>query len=202
MKILLFLFVLLIISFQFLEAKAQNFNNVYEIENVMLDLLKTAPNRPLYKHSGKRKVLAKEIHDAGLEYKVPDLLLTVKLFNESSFHHNITSKDGLGSKGIGQMHGLSTQGCDIKTRLGQIKCSAKWLRHCKDKCGTWEGALTAYGTKGGRCSASEIKAPFNIKIRLWKSIYRQIKTWFKYEYQRMRIREEIIDDIEHYKSMM
>lgn len=200
MKKILFILVLFIFFLQLFEAKATRFNGVYEIENVIFDLLRPAPNRPLYKNRKQRRKLAKEIQTASIEYKVPALLLTVKLFNESSFYHDIVSRDGLGSKGIGQMHGRSTRGCDTKTRPGQIKCSAKWLRFCKEKCKTWEGALTAYGTKNAMCSANEIKAPFKVKLRLWRSIYRQIKMWFDYEYQRERIRAEIIDDIEHYAA--
>lgn len=177
--------------FQCCESQAQTFDPVYDISNVMSDLLKTAPNRILYKNHEKRHAFAWDINRASTENDVPDLLMTVNIFKESSFR-----KDALSENtewyGLGQMHGVASANCDIETRIGQLRCSAKWLRFCYDKCGTWSGAITAYKTRG-YCTTEN-------KTLKWR-VSSIIQMWFKYEEQRAAIRAEIIDDIEHYASL-
>jgi len=200
-KILIFIFVLIsLYQCEIIGVKAQDFDPVYDVADVMADLLKSAPNRPLYKSLEKRKAFAIDIVDYANCNMVPELLLTVKIYNESSFRTDAVSPDGT-TTGLGQMHGAATRNCDTKTRKGQIGCMAHWMRKCYEKCqknnrdGEWFEALSCYGTSG-HCNYRKAKYPKKYK----HAINRQIKMWLKYEQQREMIRAEIVDDLEHYAS--
>lgn len=197
-KKILILICLSIVWFQCCGARAQDFDRAYEVANVISDLLKTAPNRPLYKNSEKRIEFAKDVLWASDKNKVPELLLTVKIYNESSFRMTAISNDGYQTFGLGQMHGVAAKNCDMKTRRGQLDCAAKWLRFCFEKCQAknkkygWFGALSAYGTQG-YCNYKKATKP----KKYFYSIERQLKIWMIYEQQRNAVRNEIIFDMEN-----
>lgn len=177
--------------FQCCEARSQTFDPVYDVSDVMSDLLSTAPARTLYTDHRKRYLFALDVVETAQTSEVPELLMTVNIFKESSFRKNALSEN-TEWYGLGQMHGVASANCDIDTRRGQLDCSAKWLRFCYDKCGTWRGAITAYKTRGN-CTTKDKKLKWRVG-----SI---IKRWMKYEAQREAIRAEIIDDLEHYSEM-
>lgn len=201
MKLLLAIFTaVLLFQFEIVGVKAQDFDPVYDVADVMADLLKTAPNRPLYKNLKRRYAFASDIVNAANKHGVPELLLTVKVFNESSFRMDVWDATKQ-TYGLGQMHGASVKGCDTKTRKGQLMCAAKWMRVCHDRCyqsrekisyDGWFSTLSAYGTRG-YCDPRKAKDP----KKYVNSIKRQMRIWLKYEQQRDRIRAEIIDDLEH-----
>lgn len=188
--------VLVLLVFNVAPLKAQDFDIVYEVADVISDLLQVAPNRPLYKNREKKLSMAKDIVEVARHWELPELLFTVKLYNESSFLMSAVSKDGYETKGLGQMHGASVVGCNMKTRKGQLNCSARWLRKCYDKCKTWKGALIAYGTSG-YCKAKKARFPKKYAY----SVDRQIKMWMEFEEQRQHVRDEMIDDMEHYAAI-
>lgn len=199
MKVLVSITVaILLFQFEVVGVKAQDFDPVLDVAEVMSDLLRPAPNRPLYKNPEELLVFAEDITWASKARSVPEFLLTVQVFKESSFRTDALAKDRP-TYGLGQVHGVAAKGCNLKTRRGQLDCTAKWLKFCRKRCGTWEGALTAYATTG-YCSVWEMDTGFEKKLKLWKSINKRMRMWLKYEYQRERIRAEIIDDIEHYAA--
>lgn len=172
-----------------------HFDSVSEISDYIYDLCNIAPNRKIVKNRAYRDEFANDIHVAAHGQKIPELLFVGKIYNESSFRTGI--KNGR-QHGLGQMQGVSQKGCDMSSRLGELECSARWLRVCKTKCGTWEGALTCYGTNGGVCSAVDSKnKDWAVKLRLWRTINKQMVRWMKAEQQRQNIRKTIIDDLEY-----
>lgn len=197
---------LFITALQCCEGKTQEkiFDETEEVASVIYELTKLAPARKIARDFEYRLEFANDIVWAANRNHIPHFLLTVKIYNESSFRTNVCSTSGVksGSKtcGLGQMHGVSAKGCDLKTRRGQLDCSARWLRKCFKLCKNWAGALSAYGTDG-KCEPTEIKKPFDHILRYWKSIHRQIKKWLEFEEQREHIRETIIDDIEYFNKM-
>lgn len=173
-------------------GRGQQFDVVGEIAQVMSDLLSVAPNRQLYRSAEKRIAYAQDIHNAAIGNQVPDLLLTVKIYNESSFRNACSAPtNGPVTCGELQMHGAATNGCDTSTRQGRLDCGAFWLRTCYDKCGTWPRALACYGTSG-HCDWQKAQRPKAYR----HSIRRQIKMWQTFEEQRQHVRAEIISDLE------
>jgi hypothetical protein len=177
-------------------GRSQTFDVVQEISDVISELTSISPNRKIYKNYEYKNKFARDIYNASIENNVPEFLLTVKAYNESSFK-NICSAPGPSQTcGELQMHGVATKNCDLSTRKGRLNCGAKWLRVCFDKCKTWPKALAAYGTSG-HCNWKKAKHPKKYK----RSIDRQVKLWMKFEQQRQSIRNEIISDIEFYKNL-
>ena len=175
------------------ESERPNFDVVAEVSDVMFDLLSPAPRRLLYRDNNARYLFASEIVFASEKYGVPEFLLTVQLFEESSFRTNAVATDRP-TVGVGQIHtnGVASQGCDLETRPGQIRCSARFLRLCFDRCKTWESALIAYATPGYCSSSVE---------RVRKSARRRLRKQERYEGQRERVRAEILDDLEYFADL-
>lgn len=190
MKYFLF-YIFCIIELFCIYGRTQEFDVVQEIHEVIRDLTSVAPNRKIYKDFDYGHKFAEDILEASIKNDVPDFLLTVNIYKESSFR-----KDALSENtewyGLGQMHGVASVNCDIETRQGQLNCSASWLRFCFEKCKTWRGAITAYKTKGDCKPKTKL-----LKRRVNSIIY----TWQKYEKQRQSIRDEIISDFEFYGDL-
>ena len=184
------LFVVLIFAF---DVEASEHDRAQEVSDVMYQLLEEAPGRKLYTDHAKRLSFARDIVMASDIGNVPEFLLTSLVYRESSFRTNAIAQDKP-TVGLGQIfrNGVASKDCDLKTRLGQLICSAKFLRICYDKCGSWESGLTAYATPG-YCSSSDGHTKWSARSR--------IKMWQKFEKQRERIREEIQDDLEHYADL-
>lgn len=175
------------------ESDGHYFDINAEVSDVMFDLLRPAPRRRLYREDDTRYEFASDVVAAASKHNVPEFLLTVQIFEESSFRTTAVATDKP-TVGLGQIHtdGVASRGCNLETRSGQLECSSRFLRLCFDKCKTWEGALIAYATPG-YCSSSVDK------VR--KSARRRVRKWKKYENQRERIQAEILDDLEYYADL-
>jgi len=135
-------------------------------------LMRKAPRCEIVKNDDYRAELSRDIVQVASEYQIPHELFVVVLYRESSLGAN--KKDGKkGEKGIGQVKDPKHWGCDMSTRIGQLRCSAKVFRFGYDKCGTWSGALSAYQSRGAKCRpikgsyhAHQVKSRINQWVRI------------------------------------
>lgn len=113
-------------------------------------VLAASPCWGIAANDAERRAMATMIADAARAHGVPPLLLTVMVKRESSFSTEAIG-ESRGEIGLLQVHGLAARGCDLTTPEGQLSCGARWLRKAYDKCGDWNGAITAYAA--GYCHA-------------------------------------------------
>jgi hypothetical protein len=125
---------------------------VIEIAALILTLMSTAPNRPLYKDADRREEMAGYFVEAGDEYDLPPSLLVVWAFGESSLR--TTAKGELGEIGIFQVHGRSRFACerkglDLEKASGQIRCGAFLIDRARKHCGSLRQGFYRYAS--GKC---------------------------------------------------
>lgn len=132
------------------ESSEVDLGEIGRVSNVMNHYLKKAPRRTLAKDEEARWEFAHDIYHAALDAEIPHILWTYQVFKESSYR--MTALGDVGEEGLTQVHGRAAEDCDLQTRLGQLRCGANWMSKCFEKCGTWEGALTAYAS--GHCTTS------------------------------------------------
>ncbi len=129
------------------------------IASIILELVSPAPNRQLYKNETKRMELASHIVEAGEQYGIDPILLTVWTFHESSFRTSIKSKSKLKEFGLMQVHGVVKFVCEneldisLSTARGQLMCGAFTIRRYIETCGSLKGALGKYAN--GRCGYAQ-----------------------------------------------
>jgi hypothetical protein len=134
-------------------------------------------NHPLKKDIQRRKELIEAIENAHQKYpEVPEMLLVAKAFREGSF---VGDKDGaIGEKTTFQMLPVTAKAakklepeCTLKTYKGAALCTAAWLNHWKNKCGTLEGALVIYAT-GHTCKIQTRRVQWIVhdRIRIMKAL--------------------------------
>lgn len=188
---LIALFIAWIVAWFATPATGQTFDPVAEVADVIYELVKVAPIREIAHCSPMRREMARDIYNSASKNNIPEILHTVNIYRESSFRKNALSEN-TEWYGLGQMHGVASADCDIKTQAGQLDCSAKWLRFCFERCLSWRGAITAYKTNGDCTTDNEL---------LKRRVGGIIRTWKKYENQRQAIRDTIIDDLEYIAEM-
>ncbi len=136
-------------SFDF-EPPPLSDDDEHEIErvgNAVLHYVKKAPRRKLAKDEEYRKEFATDIFYAATAENVSHILVAILAFKESSYRTEAVG--GRGEIGLMQVHGKATNGCDLTSRVGQLQCGSRWLGKAYEKCGTWQGALSAYAS--GNC---------------------------------------------------
>lgn len=191
----MFRILICIILFSSSAASAQEFDVPYEVAQAIRDMVHKAPVRRLYKDIDYTMTFASDIYNAAKRHEVPELLLAVRIYTESSFKENVWDASHT-TYGLGQMHGVAVKGCDMSTREGQLDCMAAWMAFCFKKCGTWRGAIVAYH-RGYSCDWRDSANP----ERLRKAVARQIRKWKKYEAQREAVRDEALADADYYAQM-
>lgn len=113
--------------------------------------------------------------DAATEHSVPALLLVAMVFRESSFRTGLVGTRGeVGLMQVGEDVARFCN-CDLTTPAGQVMCGACGLRHGIDRCGTIEGGLTAYATKGGKCDPDHSGNPRRVR----RAVDRRLNLWEK-----------------------
>jgi hypothetical protein len=138
------------------------------IEKAILHLMRTRPNSRLVRSSTERRELAGEIISAADEFWPRPYVLTSIFYSESTF--NKDARGGAGEKGIGQ-HGFEVRkqcekaGFNLKLRSEQVNCTAWTLAKQERKCGTLEGALTAY-VGWGTCKTGSKKKQKQVQYKL------------------------------------
>lgn len=149
-------------------------SNASHVDQMVLDVdrgirfvLEASPCWGIAANDAERRDMAKMIADAARAHDVPPLLLTVMAKRESSFATDAIG-ESRGEIGLLQVHGLAARGCDLSTGEGQLACGARWLRLAFEKCGTWEGAITAYAA--GYCHAPK-------DSRLAKLVLSRYRQW-------------------------
>ena len=135
----------------------------------VFSLVKDAPARRITKNDCYRARLVKTIVSVSDRYDVDPMLMIATLYRESSFKMNATGR--IGETGMGQVHGVARRGCDMKTAHGQIECAARWMHKMELKCGSVNGAISAY--LSGRCKPKRrvlaaLKRRVNLATRLKK----------------------------------
>lgn len=141
------IFIGMITALVALEANANN----TKLDRVISILVRVRPNHKL-NNPARRQEFVYLVNIAAEENDIPADLIIAISYMESSLD---PSSIGFSRQEVGlmQVHGVAARGCELDTQLGQLRCGASWLRRCKDMCGTWEGALTAYAS--GECKSND-----------------------------------------------
>jgi len=126
--------------------------------------LRLNPRHELVRNPNTRQELAKDIIEVASEYGHDPWLITAMAYCESTFRPHAIG-DSRGERGIMQLHGRPTRGCEFDTARGGLECGARYLRLLTDRCGSVERGVAAYAT--GRCKLSEEeKAMWTVRRRL------------------------------------
>lgn len=150
-------------------------DTVHKISEMIRFQMRKCPGKRLSKDPEYRLGLAYDIVQVANEgNQIPEQLFTMLLFQESTFRMNVVGLKK--EKGMGQVMNPQKYGCDMSTRLGQIRCSADFLRRGYKKCGTWYGALSHYQSMYGACkpkpgSVHERKVDF--RMNRWVRLRRK-----------------------------
>jgi len=136
-------------------------------------LLRDAPHWGLAANDLARDEMAGQIAQAARAHGVPPLLLAVVVYRESSF--DVSAEGHAGERGLLQVHGLAARGCDLSTAAGQLDCGARWLATCRETCGDWRGAMSAYVS--GRCEPQTKRTQWvaTSRLRQWGKAERECK---------------------------
>jgi len=122
---------------------------VVQVSRMIKHLMRLAPGKKISRDAEYRGGMARDIVLVSDTVGVPLHLLTFLFYRESSYRTN--AEGSKGELGIGQVMSPKKYGCDYSTRIGQMKCSAEYLRREYEKCRTWQGALSSYGSNNGTC---------------------------------------------------
>lgn len=141
---------------------------ISRVSEVILYFMKKAPQRKLAKDETHRMELAADIHYTAKKAGVPDFLWALQTFRESSYR--IDAKGSKGEIGMGQAHGKAADGCELETQFGQLTCTANWLAKCREKCESWEEALTMYASGHCRTSSTHLQKKVAERIRDWMDL--------------------------------
>ncbi len=129
------------------------------IDTITFILKKGLPKHRIYpwiKHPLLRKPkdmhrTAKAIYDAATLKKIPVPILIAIGFREGSFRPGSIGK--IGELSMFQMVPSTAKAaqeleplCTLDTLEGSAICSATWLGHWREKCGSWEGSFSKYAT--------------------------------------------------------
>ena len=126
--------------------------------------LKGVRNHPLIKSDNDRVIMARNVVNAASMAEVPwEAVFAIVRF-ESAFYHKVIARDGLGSIGLMQMHGVAWSYCatqvgrkvDKHLPADQLICGSFWLRYSMDQCdGSLPKGLSKYAT-GSLCGYAEV----------------------------------------------
>ena len=139
------------------------------LKESVLSLVEGAPNHYLNDPDALSRYL-QEVRETESESGVPASLLLAVQYLESSLKPDRIGKRG--EIGIMQVHPSMTGGCEMATRRGQMACGAAILAAAYEHCGTWEGALTRYAQRSGRCrpDTDRVKRVIDYRVRFWEGL--------------------------------
>lgn len=173
-RILISICIIALTAILVLEATA----TPHDLEHQGLDaaiqtLILRAPNHRL-NDVGQRQQFVFDIQMASQSHNVPASLVLVIAYLESSLSTTVIGSSH-GEVGLMQVHGVAASGCNLDSQEGQLICGAKWLSVCKQQCGSWKNALTAYAT--GHCTFNDKRIQRKISYRLafWRQIQRKME---------------------------
>lgn len=124
------------------------------------------PRHKIQKDSLYRQELVSDLINGSLAYKkdpIMPFLAVFFAFKESSFNE-FAQGDVIGgipkAKGLMQFHSGMRVVCskqldlNLNKRLDQIVCFSYWMDKLTKRCGSLEGAIRAYASKGGNCGGT------------------------------------------------
>ena len=186
MRVVLFLFLLVPVCFpvmaeQPVEEVAKDSvveldpSIVDQVANMIRFQMRKCPAKKISKNIEYRKAWARDIVRVAQEtdQPIPEHLFTMLLFRESTFRTNAVGAKG--ERGVGQVMDPGRYGCDQSTRIGQLRCSANYLRSGYAKCGTWQGALSHYQSSTAACKpkpGTGHESKVNFRVRKWVKLRR------------------------------
>lgn len=141
---------------------------VVQISRMVKHLMRLAPAKKISRDADYRVEVVGEIIQVSDSVRVPLHLLVLVFYLESSFRTQ--AKGSKGELGIGQVMNPKKYGCDYSIRIGQMRCSAEYLRREYEKCGTWYGALSSYGSSNGTCQpkkGGKLESVVRFRMRKW-----------------------------------
>jgi hypothetical protein len=150
-------------------VRADEINNncAYTVlDNWVLHKTEDTPNSKFQKNGIERQHLVKDLVEGSVVHDKRSFMPFLAVFfayKESSFNElargNITNGKAK-AHGIMQFHNTIRMVCrrqlklDLNQRYDQIVCFSYWIAHLSKKCGSLEGALRAYTSKGGSCKGT------------------------------------------------
>lgn len=140
--------------------------------------IKPCPANKIAKNSEKRAELVNAIEETSAVYAIDPYLMVALAFRENSFLPDAVG--GIGERGVFQMVEKVAQKikremeprCTLDTVKGSAWCTAAWLNHWRNRCGSMEGAFLIYAT-GKKCRPYNTKTAWLIKDRF--GIARRLK---------------------------
>jgi len=135
------------------------------LTDIIKELMSDKPNHKLYKNEGDRVELRNDIVEGTGVYSADPVLAIYVAFRESGFNCKEEGdfKNGKArSKGMLQFGYVVRSVCrkelnlNLQNRKDQVVCFAYWIKRLEseEECGTLEGALRAYASKGGTCKGT------------------------------------------------
>jgi hypothetical protein len=140
---------------------------VYDTLNSwILNKTEDTPNSEFRKYSSVRDLLIRDLINGSTVYSKKPFMPFLSVFfayKESTFNA-LARGDVVDGKakahGIMQFHSTIRMVCrkqlklNLNKRYDQIVCFSYWINHLSEKCGSLEGALRAYVSKGGSCKGT------------------------------------------------
>lgn len=124
--------------------------SVDKVSRIMINFAADFPRHPVHRQS-YRQNFSRCIVSAATKKNLEIEWLSAIVQRESSF--KTTIRRGLrGEIGVSQVHPGTARmfKCEMRTIQGQLDCGAAVLRYGIDKCGSLEGGLSVYASRG-RC---------------------------------------------------
>jgi hypothetical protein len=154
---------------------------VRSVDYAIKYFMKACPGKPIMKNPEIREEMANAIVGASRAHGVPPLLLTMLVYNESTFETD--AKGALGEVGLTQVHGLAKRECSLDTAGGQLDCGSRWLAQWYQDCGnSWERALTGYAS--GKCVSPSSRTQDKIayRMRQWARVAKESEELLKTDF--------------------
>lgn len=140
------------------------------LERAIDFLMEPNPRARIMRDKAYRKTVVASLVENSRRHDVPALLLATVAFRESSFDDQALG--ALGEFGIMQVmpRWRKVLGCDFTSAVGQISCAARMISNYKEKCESWQGALTMYATGKGCTTGPLTTKKIAHRIRQWKRL--------------------------------
>ncbi len=133
------------------ESTSQASQHVDKVKRIMLNFAAEFPRHPVHRQN-YRQNFSECIVRAATKKNLEIEWLSAIVQRESSFRTTV-SRGLRGEIGVSQVHPGTARmfKCEMKTVQGQLDCGATVLRYGIDKCGSIEGGLSVYASRG-RCN--------------------------------------------------
>jgi len=133
-------------------------------------LMRRAPGRKFMRDQEYHLAIMQDLVLVARENGIPIHLFVVLIYRESSFMRYARGLKG--EHGFGQVMHPKMWGCDMSTRVGNLRCSARYLARGYKKCGSWHGALSHYQSRTAACKP----LPETFHAR---AVARRVRNWRK-----------------------